>query len=249
MYPTFATSSSSSVYLSRLLDFAQMDFQYAIWQMSRLLVSPSKVYNSTKTRQLIRGQFARDDPAFVVILLCLMIVFNMIYTIFFGHHSFWNFVAVFAESIIFDFMMVTCILSTLFWFVTNKYLSINSSATHHLKDDNDGNKVEWLYSFDVHCNSYFIYFVISNVLVLILTPILLRKSLFSLILGNSIYLTAAIAYFYVTFLGYDAIPIIQHSERLLFPLPVIIILYIVFMLVHFNLTQFTLHYHYGYHSQ
>eukprot|EP01084_Bolivina_argentea_P186249 321075_1 len=115
-------------------------------------------------------------------------------------------------------------------------------------NNNDGNKVEWLYSFDVHCNSYFIYFIISNVIVLILTPILLQKSLFSLILGNSIYLTAIIGYFYVTFLGYDALPIIQQSEKLLYPLPIIIILYIISMLCHFSLIQSLLHYHFGYHA-
>merc|ERR1712087_729779 len=171
-------------------------------------------------------------------------------TVFFGHHSFWNFFAVILESVFFDFLLMTSVFSSSIWFISNKYLSINAphhGHSYHAAGSGDGNQVEWLYAFDVHCNSYFIYFVISNVLVLILTPILLRQSLFSLILGNSIYLIAIIAYFYVTFLGYDAIPIIQHSERLLFPLPVIVILYIVFMLIHFNLTQFTLHYHYGYH--
>ena len=204
---------------------------------------------------------------------------NFIYTIFFGHHSFMNFIAIILESIFFDFLLVTTILSSIFWFITNKYLSINSSINNKQNinynninqnaNDFNSNKVEWLYSFDVHCNSYFIYFIISNVLVLILTPILLQKSLLSLILGNSIYLAAAIAYFYVTFLGYDgmnkylfilisstshihfeytALPIIKHSEKLLYPLPIIIILYIISMLCHFSLIQSLLHYHYGYHA-
>eukprot|EP01084_Bolivina_argentea_P242438 406701_1 len=244
MRPSLMNNSSSfGEYLSRILNISQMDFQYALWQMSRLLVSPSRVYNYTKTRQLIRGQFARDDPAFIVILLCLMITSNIIYTIFFGHHSFWNFIAVIVGSIIFDFLLMTTVLSSVFWFITNKYLSlhVNSSSNKPLKAThngyNDGNKVEWLYSFDVHCNSYFIYFVISNIFVLILTPVLLQKSLFSLILGNSIYFTAIIAYFYVTFLGYDALPIIQQSEKLLYPLPIIVILYIISMLCHLSAVQ------------
>eukprot|EP01084_Bolivina_argentea_P256618 432107_1 len=135
LYPTFMNNSSSTIgeYLSRIFFLSQMDFQYALWQMSRLLVSPSRVYNSTKTRQLIRGQFARDDPAFIVILLSLMTILNIIYTIFFGHHSFWNFVAVILESIFFDFLLVTTILSSLFWFVTNKYLSINSQNNQQKK--------------------------------------------------------------------------------------------------------------------
>merc|ERR1719334_2772258 len=104
-------SSSSSVgeYLGRILNVSQMDFQYALWQMSRLLVSPSRVYNSTKTRQLIRGQFARDDPAFIVILLCLMTASNVVYTVLFGHHSFWNFVCVVLESVLFDFVLAASV--------------------------------------------------------------------------------------------------------------------------------------------
>lgn len=217
-----------------------------------------------------------------------MILLNISYTIFFGHHSFWNFIAVILESIFFDFLLATTILSSIFWYISNKYLSINSSSNNKQNinynlvgnninngnSDFDSNKVEWLYSFDVHCNSYFIYFIISNVLVLILSPILLRKSLFSLILGNSIYLASIIAYFYVTFLGYDgmyylyhisllfvviiinikhitnyiALPIIQQSEKLLYPLPIVIILYVISMLCHFSIIQSLLHYHYGYHA-
>ncbi|ETO24531.1 UNC-50 family protein [Reticulomyxa filosa] len=71
------------------------------------------------------------------------------------------------------------------------------------KLNRDGSTVEWLYSFDIHCNSYFIYFVVSNVIILLLAPFLLRSNLFSLISGNSIYLIAVIGYFYVSFLGYD----------------------------------------------
>jgi len=207
---------------------------------------------------MIRGQFARDDPAFIVILLALMVTSNVIYTVFFGHHSFWNFVAVILESVFFDFLLMTSVCSSSIWFISNKYLSINSPRhfgqsghhhSYHVAGSNDGNQVEWLYAFDVHCNSYFIYFMISNVLVLLLTPILLQKSLFSLILGNSIFLVAVIAYFYVTFLGYDALPIIKHSEKLWYPLPLVVVLYILSMLLHFHLVHFQLHYHYGYHTQ
>ena len=41
-------------YLARLFSKSQMDFQYALWQMSHLLFNPAKVYNSTKTRKRMR---------------------------------------------------------------------------------------------------------------------------------------------------------------------------------------------------
>ena len=48
LYPSFINNASSAVgvgeYLGRILNISQMDFQYALWQMSRLCVSPSRVY-------------------------------------------------------------------------------------------------------------------------------------------------------------------------------------------------------------
>ena len=67
-----------------------MDFQYALWQAHKLLVNPQQLYkgfqyryvlsfrmnhylcgiNITKIiiRKTTKGQFARDDPAFLVLL-------------------------------------------------------------------------------------------------------------------------------------------------------------------------------------
>ena len=146
----------------------------------------------------------------------------------------------------------------------------------------DGNGIEWLYSFDIHCNSYFIYFIISNVILLLLTPIMYHESsTFSLILGNSVYLIAIIMYFYITFLGYQgyvlnlfvlfclgcnvldcviflcvclllffifvvALPTTSNTEILLYPLPIVLILYIISLLTHFSVTHRLLRWHYGY---
>lgn len=75
-------------FVRKLCHFQQMDFEYALWQMLYLFISPQKVYRNFHYRKskfhycnqelfatiliwLLLGskaQFARDDPAFLVLL-------------------------------------------------------------------------------------------------------------------------------------------------------------------------------------
>jgi hypothetical protein len=49
-----------------------------------------------------------------------------------------------------DFILLGVGVSTLCWYLANTYLRSKSSSSHNVEQ-----KVEWLYAFDVHCNSYF----------------------------------------------------------------------------------------------
>lgn len=55
-------------YLRRLLHFRQMDFEFALWQMLYLFTSPQRVYRNFHYRKQTKDQWARDDPAFLVLL-------------------------------------------------------------------------------------------------------------------------------------------------------------------------------------
>lgn len=55
-------------YLRRLLHFRQMDFEFALWQMLYLFTSPQRVYRNFQYRKQTKDQWARDDPAFLVLL-------------------------------------------------------------------------------------------------------------------------------------------------------------------------------------
>ena len=55
-------------YLRRLLHVKQMDFDFAIWQMLYLFTSPQRVYRNFHYRKQTKDQWARDDPAFLVLL-------------------------------------------------------------------------------------------------------------------------------------------------------------------------------------
>lgn len=55
-------------YLRRLLHFKHMDFDFAVWQMLYLFTSPQRVYRNFQYRKQTKDQWARDDPAFLVLL-------------------------------------------------------------------------------------------------------------------------------------------------------------------------------------
>lgn len=84
MLPTISTQSNCALssrdaarhtagakrykYLRRLLHFHQMDFEFALWQMFYLFTSPQRVYRNFHYRKQTKDQWARDDPAFLVLL-------------------------------------------------------------------------------------------------------------------------------------------------------------------------------------
>lgn len=63
-----SAKDKGSKFLRRLIHVRHMDFQFAMWQMLYLFVSPQKVYRNFQYRKQTKDQFARDDPAFLVLL-------------------------------------------------------------------------------------------------------------------------------------------------------------------------------------
>lgn len=91
-----------------------------------------------------KSQFARDDPAFLVLLvICLCITsigFAWTLSLSIGQSIYFLFYVV-----IVDFLFAGIIAATIFWAITNRFLRASQL---------DGD-IEWGYSFDVHCNAFF----------------------------------------------------------------------------------------------
>ncbi|KAL2928153.1 Protein unc-50-like protein [Bienertia sinuspersici] len=62
-----------------LILWQQMDVEYTFWQMLYLCTSPKVVYQHTKYHKQTKNQWARDDPAFVVICSLLLAVSTLAY--------------------------------------------------------------------------------------------------------------------------------------------------------------------------
>ena len=132
-------------YLRRLFKFRQMDFEFAAWQMVYLFTSPQKVFRNSLYRKQTKAQFARDDPAFLV-LLCFWICvtslgFSLLLSLSVGETLLFLLYTVFVDT-----LFTGILVATVLWALVNKYL---------VKPTCFDQDVEWGYAFDVHLNAYF----------------------------------------------------------------------------------------------
>lgn len=138
-----------------------------------------------------------------------------------------------------DFILLGVGTSTLCWYLANTYLRAQSHS-HTVEQ-----KVEWLYAFDVHCNSYFPVFLMLYVLQYFLSPLLLSRTFISSLLANILYGFALSYYHYMNFLGYSALPFLHATDLFLYPIGVIGLLGLLAILFGFNPAIFTLSIYFG----
>eukprot|EP00271_Cylindrocystis_brebissonii_P023505 TRINITY_DN9783_c0_g1_i3.p1 TRINITY_DN9783_c0_g1~~TRINITY_DN9783_c0_g1_i3.p1 ORF type:complete len:242 (+),score=34.66 TRINITY_DN9783_c0_g1_i3:304-1029(+) len=185
-------------YLRRIVKWRQMDVEYSFWQMLYLCISPKVVYQHTKYHKQTKNQWARDDPAFVVIVSFFIAVSAMAFSTAYGRSIAQAGVTV-LSVVLLDFLLVGIALASLCCFLSNQYLREEASGQTHAVEQ----RVEWLYSFDVHCNSYFPLFLLLYVLQYFLSPLLLAPGFVPALLSNLLYALAFSYYHYINFLGYD----------------------------------------------
>lgn len=156
--PGIASSTSShsrpSQYLSRLVDFRQMDIQSALDQMKTLLSTrPHVVYKTSYYRKQTKNHWARDDPAFVALQLVFLIISSIAYAVSF-RVPLTGGIAFMLYSIVFHWLLSGFFVATVCREIANRYLTDHKSSSHVRQS------VEWLYAFDIHCNAFFPLFLI-----------------------------------------------------------------------------------------
>ncbi|XP_054717903.1 protein unc-50 homolog A-like [Uloborus diversus] len=215
-----------SKFLRRLVYFKHMDFEFALWQMLSLFVSPQKVYRNFQYRKQTKNQFARDDPAFLVLLGFCLVVSSIGFAVVL-RLSFLSFLKFLLWIIFIDCIAVGILICTFFWFVCSRYLK---------KPQCRDQDVEWAYAFDVHLNAFFPLLIILHIFQLFFYHLLISHTFISIVVGNTFWLIALGYYFYITFLGYSALHILENTQVLLYPLPIVGLLYIIFFIVGYNVS-------------
>ncbi|CAD5120451.1 DgyrCDS9021 [Dimorphilus gyrociliatus] len=217
-------ASKRKKYLRRIFKFRQMDFEYALWQMLFLFVSPQKVYRNFAYRKQTKNQWARDDPAFLILLFLWLTISSIGFSLvlklgFAGFIKFWLWV------IFIDCVGVGVVIATIMWFVANNYLLPEGSKAD----------VEWGYSFDVHLNAFFPLLMILHLFQL---PFLafMNHNFLSLLFGNTLWLFAIGYYVYISFLGYSALPFLKKTRVILIPMTVAFMFYLISVIVGWNIS-------------
>ncbi|KAK4515633.1 uncharacterized protein ATC70_010584 [Mucor velutinosus] len=235
----FKRSSSMPLILTRLVRFTQMDFEFALWQMAYLLIAPRRVYRNIYYHKQTKNQWARDDPAFLVLLASLLCVSAIAWGLVFGL-GFLGVVKAMLLMVLVDFVLVGSIVATFLWFFTNRFLNQSNAITQ----TND-QKVEWAYAFDVHCNSFFPLFLILYIIQFFFLNLLIRHNWASLVISNAIYLISIVWYCYGTFLGFNVLPFLVHTELLLYPIFGFLVLFIVLCVLGINLSENAVGFYFG----
>ncbi|XP_050260996.1 uncharacterized protein LOC126705823 isoform X2 [Quercus robur] len=196
-------------YLRRIVKWQQMDIEYTFWQMLHLCTSPKVVYQHTKYHKQTKNQWARDDPAFVVICSFLLTVATLAYCAAYDHSAA-HAVYVVISVLLFHFLVTGVVLATCCW----------------------------LYAFDVHCNSFFPMFVLLYVIHYFLSPLLVAHGFIPILLSNLLYMVAGSYYHYLNFLGYDVLPFLERTTFFLYPIGAVIVLSPILILSGFNPSRY-----------
>merc|ERR1719445_2435587 len=104
-------------YLRRIFHFRHMDFEFAMWQMLSLFYKPQQVYRNFQYRKETKAQFARDDPAFLVLLAGWLLVSSAGFSIVLGI-GFVSFLKFLLYVIFVDCIGVGLCIATIIWFVS-----------------------------------------------------------------------------------------------------------------------------------
>nr|ADI46868.1 UNC50f [Volvox carteri f. nagariensis] len=230
----FPAKGHMSTYMRRLFKPRQWDIEYTFWLMLQLCLSPKTAYRHTAYHKQTKNQWARDDPAFMVVCCLLVAVGSLAYCVTFGS-SLWGSAFIILSAVMIDYLMLGISLATFCWMLTNRFLR-KSNLHHHQVEQ----YVEWLYAFDVHCNSFFPAFLLLYVMQFLLSPLLLWQSSVSSALSNALYVLALGVYNYMNFLGYSALPFLDRTEVFLWPIGIVLLLLPFSVLSGFNPSKFTL---------
>jgi len=237
---SYRNNSVLPQYLRRIVKYQQMDLEYTFWQMFHLCTSPKVVYQHTKYHKQTKNQWARDDPAFVVICSFLLAVAASAFCAAYGR-SVAQAAFTVASVVFMHFLLAGMSLATICWFLSNHYLREEVAVHTHVVEQ----RVEWLYAFDIHCNSYFPLFVVLYVIQYFLSPLLIAHGFISTLLSNILYAVALSYYHYLNFLGYDVLPFLERTTFFLYPIGLVVVLFPFSVLAGFNPTRFAMSLYFG----
>lgn len=232
--PSFAASPSFSEYMRRMIHYAQMDIDYTFAQMIYLCFAPRKVYQLTSYRKQTKNQWARDDPAFVVVLVFFLVVAALSYGVALQVRGL-ACLRILCVFIGLHFVAAGAVIATCSWVISNKYLRVQSF--HGVEQ-----RMEWMYAFDIHCNSFFPLFLVLYVLHYFLLPFIIQPTLVATVVGNLLYAVALCYYSYITSLGYSTLPFLERTEVFLYPSVLVIGLVSICCFLGINLTRVSMYF-------
>ncbi|KAK6462803.1 UNC-50 family-domain-containing protein [Scheffersomyces coipomensis] len=198
----------------RLFKPTTLDFETAIWEIFHLIINPKKMYRShyfykqQSTSTNGKSSYTRDDPSFLILLTVFLSISAIAWGLAYSPRVV-DILKLIVYMVFIDFYLTGVIIATISWFITNKLFNNTYGNLGGLNKYNL-NYIEWGFCFDIHCNSFLVIWALLYLLQFLLLPLLrFKNSIFSLILGNSLYFGSIGYYFVITFYGFNSLPVIS----------------------------------------
>eukprot|EP00588_Corethron_pennatum_P022601 CAMPEP_0194331796 /NCGR_PEP_ID=MMETSP0171-20130528/56951_1 /TAXON_ID=218684 /ORGANISM="Corethron pennatum, Strain L29A3" /LENGTH=303 /DNA_ID=CAMNT_0039093417 /DNA_START=133 /DNA_END=1044 /DNA_ORIENTATION=+ len=224
-------SAVLSSYLSRLSDPRTLDLNAALSQMRHLLrfsdgigTGPSRVYKAAYYRKQTKDHWARDDPSFCVLSVAWMVIACVFWRLAWGSaEEGVGLLGLVVRSVLFHWLAGGAVLTE-----AGRRASERLATTAAGRGVGGGRhvrqSVEWMYAWDIHCNAYFVWFTVVWGVQFFLSKFLVGENLFPFIVSNALYAVAFTWYFYVTHLGYRALPFLSNTEVFLYPIVAVVLI-------------------------
>ncbi|GAB1284893.1 Protein unc-50 homolog [Apodemus speciosus] len=168
------------------------------WERSIKFQGCSKAHSWSKALQVPQEAFSISADG---ILGCVKLWVSTIGFGFVLDMGFFETIKLLLWVVFIDCVGVGLLISTLMWFISNKYLVKRQSRDYD---------VEWGYAFDVHLNAFYPLLVILHFIQLFfINHVILTDTFIGYLVGNTLWLIAVGYYIYVTFLGYSDFAIFE----------------------------------------
>ncbi|KAJ9647233.1 translation initiation factor IF-2 [Coniosporium tulheliwenetii] len=217
-------------FFKRLFKFPQMDFEMAVWEMTSLIVAPKKVFRSIYYHVETKNTWHRPDPSFTYLLSFFLLLTSIAWGLAYAD-GFGKIAKVAAIFVFVHFLAVSLLVSTAAYFLVGRLLGPGVPGLPGRRrqglfmQPGEAEQLEFGYCFDVSIRAFFPVWVFLYVIQFLLMPVISKDYWVSLFFGNSLYLLAFGYYTVITFLGYNALPFLHHTELLLAPTAVFVILW------------------------
>ncbi|KAK8175073.1 UNC-50 family protein [Phyllosticta citrichinensis] len=228
-------------FFKRLFKFPQMDFEMAVWEMMSLIIAPKKVFRSIYYHKQTKNTWHRPDPSFTYLLSFFLILTSLAWGLAYAD-GFGRTMRIMLVFVFVHFIGLSLVVATASYFLVGRLLGPGVPGLPGRRrqglfvQPGDGEQLEFGYCFDVSIRAFFPVWVFLYVIQFLFMPLIARDYWVSSLIGNSLYLLAFGYYAIITFLGYNALPFLHHTELLLAPVVVFAILWFV-SLFGFNLPK------------
>lgn len=198
--------SSMMDYLKKMIHIRQIDYYVAFTNIIYCF-KPKEITETAKIRKHLKNKYARDDPGFLIILILDLFISSISYSLAYGHYNPLYMLNIFFIQTFLMLFTAGILISLVCKIIIDKYFRNDDLG------NNKEQKVEFVYAFDIHCNSFVPFYFFTAVIPFCLLPIVNGNGgFFQVFLSNTLTYLGVLYYFYVTFMSYFSLPFVKKNK-------------------------------------